>query len=68
MTEEYIYCAVNGRDEVQWVCGSSQKTRYFKTDRYLKGAVEWHNRRYGDDVWRVAKFKLVEVFYEGARA
>lgn len=67
MTEEYIFCAVNDRDEVQWVRGSSQKTRYFKTDRYLKGAVEYHNRLHGDDVWRVAKFKLVEVYYEGER-
>ena len=66
MAEEYVFCAVNDRDEVQWVCGSSQKTRYFKTDKYLKRAVEYHNRLYGDDrYWRVAKFKLVEVFYDG---
>ncbi len=65
MTEEYIFCAVNDRDEVQWVCGSSQKTRYFKTDKYLKKAVEYHNLYHGDDMWRVAKFKLVEVFYDG---
>ena len=66
MTEEYVFCAVNDRDEVQWVCGSSQKTRYFKTDKYLKRAVENHNRLYGDDLYlRVAKFKLVEVFYDG---
>lgn len=67
MTNEFIFCAVNDRDEVQWVCGSSQKTRYFKTDKYLKKAVEYHNRCYGDDVWRIAKFKLVEVYYEGER-
>ena len=65
MTEEYIFCAVNDRDEVQWVHGSSKKTRYFKTDRYLKKEVEYHNRYYGDDIWRIAKFKLVEVFYDG---
>lgn len=66
MTEEYIFCAVNDRDEVQWVQGSSQRTRYFKTDKYLKRAVEYHNRLYGDDRhWRVAKFKLVEVLYDG---
>ena len=59
MTEEHIFCAVNDRDEIQWVRGSSQKTRYFKTDKYLKKAV------YGDNIWRVAKFKLVEVFYDG---
>ncbi|MBR3239121.1 MAG: hypothetical protein IKF99_11855 [Oscillospiraceae bacterium] len=65
ITEEYVFCAVNDRDEVQWVCGSSQKTRYFKTDKHLKKAVEYHNRDYGDNIWRVAKFKLVEVFYDG---
>ena len=65
MTNEYIFCAINDRDEVQWVRGSSQKTRYFKTDKYLKKAVECHNRLYGDNIWRVAKFKLVEVFYDG---
>ena len=65
MVEEYVFCAVNDRDEVQWVQDSSQKTRYFKTDWYLKRAVEYHNRLYGDNVWRVAKFKLVEVFYNG---
>ena len=67
MVDEYIFCEVNDRDEVQWVCGSSQKTRYFKTDRYLKGAVEYHNRYHGDDMWRVAKFKLVEVYYKEGR-
>ena len=65
MAEEYVFCAVNDRDEVQWIRGSSQTTRYFKTDKYLKRAVEYHNRLYGDNVWRIAKFKLVEVFYEG---
>ena len=61
---EYIFVALNDRDEVQWVTGSSSKTRYFKTDKYLKRAVEYHNRFYADDVWRIAKCKLVEVFYE----
>lgn len=62
---EYVYCAVNDRDEIQWVTGSSSKTRYFKTDRYLKKAVEYHNTWHGDDIWRVAKFALSEVWYEG---
>jgi len=58
---EYIYCAVNTLNEVQWVRGSSQKTRYFKTNRYLKTAVQYHNRYYSEDPWRIVKFKLVEV-------
>lgn len=35
ITEEYIFCAVNDRDKVQWVQGSSQKTRYFNDMRDL---------------------------------
>lgn len=62
---EYIFCAVNDRNEIQWVIGSSQKTRYFKTDKYLKRAVKYHNECYGDDIWRVAKFELKEVWYDG---
>jgi len=61
---EYVYCAVNDRDEIQWVTGSSSKTRYFRTDKYLKKAVEYHNTWHGDDIWRVAKFALNEVWYE----
>ena len=60
MAEECVYCAVNGSGEIQWVRGSSQKTRYFKTDRYLKRAVEYQNKYHPEDTWRVAKFKLVE--------
>lgn len=61
---EYVYCAVNDRDEIQWVIGSSSKTRYFKTDKYLKKAVKYHNRYCEDDIWRVAKYELKEVWYE----
>ena len=61
---EYVYCAVNDKNEIQWVKGSSHKTIYFRTDRYLKQAVEYHNRCYGDDIWRIAKFELKEVWYE----
>ena len=64
--EEYIYCAVNDRNEIQWVKGSSSKTMYFRTDKYLKKAVAYHNR-YGEGQWRVAKFVLKEVYYEGER-
>ena len=59
---EYIYCAVNDRNEIQWVNGSSSHTRYFKTDKYLKKAVEYHNKCYGDDIWRVARFELKEDY------
>ena len=62
---EYVYCAVNDRDEIQWVKGSSRQTMYFRTDKYLKKAVERHNTLYGDDIWRIAKFALKEVWYEG---
>lgn len=59
--EEYLYCAVNKQNEIVWVCGSSQRTRYFKTDRYLSREVEYHNKYHEKDSWRVAKFKLIEV-------
>ena len=40
---EYIYCAVNKNDNIQWVLGSSKKTRYFRTTHYLSNAVKYHN-------------------------
>ena len=58
---EYVYCAVNTENEIQWVIGSSNKTRYFKTFKYLARAVAYHNQYHTDDQWRIAKFKLVEV-------
>ena len=62
---EYVYCAVNDRNEIQWVKGSSSKTKYFVTANYLKRAVYYHNKYYGDDPWRVARFELKEdYFYE----
>lgn len=36
MIREYMYVAINHNDEIQWVKGSSSKTRYFRTDKYLK--------------------------------
>lgn len=66
---EYVYCAVNDRNEIQWVIGSSSKTRYFRTPKYLKTAVEYHNKYYSDDPWRVARFELKEdYFYEPKEA
>lgn len=58
---EYVYCAVNKDNNIMEVSGSSKKTRYFRTAKYLKRAVEYHNRYYDNDSWRVAKFKLAEV-------
>ena len=40
MIEETIYVATNRNDKIQWVRGSSSKTRYFRTDKYLKKAVD----------------------------
>ena len=60
MIKENIYVAINRNDEIQWVQGSSRKTRYFKTDRYLKGAVEYHNKYHPDDIWKVRKCVILE--------
>lgn len=60
MIKEKVFVAINDKDEVQWVQGSSQKTRYFKTDRYLKQAVKYHNT-YHTDKWRIAECKLSKV-------
>ena len=50
MIKETVYVAINKYDEIQWVRGSSRRTRYFKTDRYLKGAVEYHNEYHPEDI------------------
>lgn len=59
--EEYVYVAVNDKDEVQWIRGSSSKTRYFKTDKYLKQAVEYNNKYHPDKPLFIKKCKLVPV-------
>jgi hypothetical protein len=58
---EYVYCAVDKNDNIQWVEGSSKKTRYFRTTRYLNNAVKYHNEYYNEDPWRIQKFQLVKV-------
>ena len=60
MIKENIYVAINRNDEIQWVQGSSKKTRYFKTDIYLKRAVEYHNKYHPDDIWKVRKCVILE--------
>lgn len=59
-TNEVIYCAINKDHKIQWVQGSSNKTRYFRTDRYLKKYVKRHNELYPDDEWQVATFRIFE--------
>ena len=61
--DNYVYCAVDKNNNIREVRGSSQRTTYFKTDKYLKGAVERHNklRLSHVDEWRIARFKLVEA-------
>lgn len=61
---EYVYCAVNSDNEIQWVQGSSKKTKYYATDKHVTKAVAWHNKYNPCDIWRVAKFELKEVDYE----
>ena len=58
---EYVYCAINKRGEIQDVYGSSSKTRYFRTDKYLRKAIEYHNETHPSDKWSVAKFQLICV-------
>ena len=47
-------------DEIQWVEGSSKKTRYFRTDKYVNKAVDYHNRLYPEDIWKVRRCLIVE--------
>lgn len=58
MITESVFVAINDKNEVQWVTGSSQKTRYFKTDKYLVRAVRYHNRYHPDDRWKIAECQL----------
>lgn len=60
MIKENIYVAINKNDEIQWVKGSSAKTRYFRIDRYLKVAVKYHNKYHPEDIWKVRKCVIVE--------
>jgi len=59
MINEFVYVAVGENDEVQWVRGSSRKTRYFKTSKYLRGAIEYHNKCYPNDKWTMKMCRLV---------
>lgn len=58
MIYETVYVAVNKNNEVQWVLGSSSKTRYFKTTKYLKQAVDYHNKYHPEDEWKIAECYL----------
>ena len=61
MIQETVYVAINKNDEVQWVKGSSRKTRYFRTSRYLAKAIAYHNRYHPDDEWKMRLCRLEEV-------
>jgi len=67
MIKESIYVAINHNDEIQWVIGSSSKTRYFRTDKYLKKAVDYHNKLHPEDIWKVRKCLIVEDIPETDR-
>lgn len=58
MVIERVFVAINDKNEVQWVTGSSQKTRYFKTDKYLSRAIRYHNRYHPDNRWKMAECRL----------
>lgn len=60
MIKENIYVAINHNDEIQWVTGSSSKTRYFRTDKYLKRAVKFHNTAHPEDIWKIRKCIILE--------
>ena len=60
MIRETIYVAINHNDEIQWVQGSSKKTRYFRTNKYVNKAVDYHNEYHPDDIWKVRKCLIVE--------
>jgi hypothetical protein len=60
MIRETIYVAINKNDEIQWVIGSSSKTRYFRTNKYLTKAVDYHNECHPDDIWKVRRCLIVE--------
>ena len=61
MINETVYVAINKDDEVQWVHGSSAKTRYFRTSKYLARAIDYHNKCYPDDQWQMRLCRLEEV-------
>ena len=60
MIRETIYVAINKNDEIQWIEGSSKKTRYFRTDKYVNKAVDYHNKLYPEDIWKVRRCLIVE--------
>lgn len=58
----YVYCAVNKKNHIiVEVKDLNSRTTYFKTDKYLKGIIDKHNKYYTDDPWRIVRFKLVEA-------
>ena len=60
---EYVYCAVDSKNEIRAMKGSSTQTRYYKTDKHVQHAVKYYNKYNPEDKLRVGKFELVEVPY-----
>lgn len=58
---EFVYCAVDTEGKIQWVQGSSTKTKYYATDKHITKAVEYHNRKHSNDPWKVQRFALVRA-------
>ena len=58
---EYVYCAINSEGKIQWVLGSSTKTKYYATKTHAVKGVERHNKYHTNDPWKVQKFCLVPI-------
>ena len=57
-SDERVYCAVDKSGHIVTPKGSSSKTRYFKTTKYLTDIVESHNIYHEDNQWKIMCFKL----------
>lgn len=59
---DYIYCAVDKNNNIRWVPhGVDPAELFYFTEEGLSEDIEWHNKYHSNDLWRVGKFKLVEI-------
>ena len=58
---ESVYCAVDNDGQIKWMYGSSTKTMYFRTTKYLRGAVANHNKYHKNDPYHIIEFELRPV-------
>lgn len=58
-----VYCAVDENDDI--VVFSYGRITYFKTDSFLKREIERLSRINPGHRFRIAKFELKEVEYDG---